>query len=90
MRLSSIPAFVELTGRRKSVDAENHPRQDHANGDHRVVFCTFVVRCEPARAVILGGAGLLAVPWQYLDGVAAVINAQEAAGLDIVRMVNGL
>lgn len=27
---------------------------------------------------------------QYLDAVAAVINAVEAAGLDIVRMVNGL
>jgi 5-methyltetrahydropteroyltriglutamate--homocysteine methyltransferase len=27
---------------------------------------------------------------QYLDGVAAVINAQEAAGLDIVKVVNGL
>jgi hypothetical protein len=27
---------------------------------------------------------------QYLDAVAAVINAWEAAGLDIVRIVNGL
>ena len=27
---------------------------------------------------------------QYLDEVAEVINAQEAAGLAIVRMVNGL
>jgi hypothetical protein len=27
---------------------------------------------------------------QCPDGVAAVINAQEAAGLDIVRMVNDL
>ena len=27
---------------------------------------------------------------QYLDAVAGTINAHEAAGLDIVRMVNGL
>ena len=27
---------------------------------------------------------------QYLNGIAAVINAQEAAGLDIVGTVNGL
>jgi hypothetical protein len=43
MRLNWIPAFVELTRRRKSSDVENHPQQDHADGDRRVTSAAVVV-----------------------------------------------
>ena len=35
--------------------------RDHADDDHRVTSAAVVVRCEPARAVIQGGAERLAV-----------------------------
>ena len=43
-----------------------------------------MVRCEPAGRSFKAALGDSLFREQYLDAVAAVINAQEAAGLDIV------
>ena len=91
MRQSCIPAFVELTRRRKSDDVEDHPRQDHADGDRRVASPRPLwFDASPQGRSFKAAPGGSLFHEQYLDGVAVVINAQEAAGLDIVRMVNGL
>jgi hypothetical protein len=87
MRLSWIPALVELTRRRKSGDVENHPH--HADGDRRhprPLWFDASLQGWSFKAAL--GDSLFHE--QYLDVVAAVINAQEAAGLDIVRIVNNL
>jgi hypothetical protein len=43
---------MELTRIRRSGDVENHSRQDHANGDHRVASGAIVVRCVDAVSAI--------------------------------------
>src|SRR5438093_5279319 len=66
------------------VDAQGHARSDAADGDHRIVSAPAVVRREPGWTLLQGALGDSMFREQYLDAVACVINAQEAAGLDIV------
>jgi hypothetical protein len=63
--------------REKSSDVENHPRQDHTDGDRRVAFCTFLVRCKPSRVPIKAVLVDSLFHEQYQDTVASVTQRAE-------------
>ena len=56
------PACAGVTHRARRSDAENHPRHDPADGDHRVLSAPVVVRPQPRRPVVQGRIRRLAVP----------------------------
>jgi hypothetical protein len=79
MRLRWIPAFVELTRRRRSGDVENCPQQDRAEGDRRVISAAFVVRASLQRRSFKAAPGDSLFHEQYLNAVVTV--TQRAEGL---------